>query len=123
MKLSIKPYLILCFCCRANIWQGLFPFNNTADDGFEGTAPVDAFLQNKYQLYNIIGNVWEWTDDWWTIKHVKKNGKWVCITHSCIGEEITLKNLTFSYLFQQNFNISGAKISTYALCDEIKLQI
>lgn len=45
---------------------------NTADDGYVDTAPVDAFLQNSYDLYNIIGNVWEWVDDWWTTKHTKK---------------------------------------------------
>ncbi|EDO26016.1 predicted protein, partial [Nematostella vectensis] len=51
----------------ANLWQGRFPVENTAEDGYEGTCPVTAFPQNGYGLYNIIGNAWEWTSDWWNV--------------------------------------------------------
>lgn len=43
-----------------NIWQGHFPVRNTEDDGYAGTAPVDAFDSNGYGLHNVAGNVWEW---------------------------------------------------------------
>lgn len=54
---------------RANIWQGNFPTKNTVEDGYDGTAPITAFPQNKYGLHNIVGNVWEWTADWWLTRH------------------------------------------------------
>ena len=46
-----------------NIWQGHFPTQNTADDGYAGTAPVQAFAPNGYGLFNMCGNVWEWVND------------------------------------------------------------
>ncbi|MBJ2150941.1 formylglycine-generating enzyme family protein [Paracoccus sp. IB05] len=46
-----------------NIWQGRFPDQNSAEDGFAGTAPVRAFSPNGYGLFNMTGNVWEWTAD------------------------------------------------------------
>lgn len=49
-----------------NVWQGRFPGSNTADDGYVGTAPVNAFSPNAFGAYNMIGNVWEWCVDVFT---------------------------------------------------------
>ncbi|WP_443344035.1 formylglycine-generating enzyme family protein [Brachybacterium tyrofermentans] len=49
---------------RANIWQGEFPSKNTLEDGFLTTAPVRTFTPNGYGLWQSVGNVWEWCQDW-----------------------------------------------------------
>lgn len=58
-----------------NIWQGVFPTNNTLDDGYAGTAPVNTYRPNKSGLCNMVGNVWEWVNDWWTVNHSRENQK------------------------------------------------
>ena len=50
----------------ANTWQGEFPWQNLKTDGYEGTSPVKTFAPNGYGLYDMAGNVWEWTSDFFT---------------------------------------------------------
>ncbi len=63
----------------ANTWQGAFPYRNTREDGWEATSPVRSFPANGYGLCDMIGNVWEWTQDFWAPRHDAESGKPCCI--------------------------------------------
>jgi formylglycine-generating enzyme required for sulfatase activity len=69
----------------ANTWQGAFPSENLAIDGYERTSPVTAFPPNGYGVHDMIGNVWEWTDDWYTPKHEADAPKACCIPENPRG--------------------------------------
>lgn len=63
----------------ANYWQGQFPWQNLLLDGYEYTSPVGVFPANGYGLFDMIGNVWEVTADWFTAHHEPDAAKACCV--------------------------------------------
>ncbi|WP_404482893.1 formylglycine-generating enzyme family protein [Novosphingobium sp. BL-52-GroH] len=72
----------------ANTWQGLFPFANQMLDGWERTSPVGSFPANGYGLFDMIGNTWEWTRDWWSDKPEAPKGKSCCALDNPRGAKL-----------------------------------
>jgi formylglycine-generating enzyme required for sulfatase activity len=86
----------------ANTWQGAFPHENLLTDGYEGASPVGAFPPNGYGIFDLIGNVWEWTSDWYEPHHQRLQAKSDRATiseqaQSCCGQAATDRAMARSY--------------------------
>jgi formylglycine-generating enzyme required for sulfatase activity len=64
---------------RANVWQGQFPWQNLCGDGYARTSPVGSFPANGFGLFDMVGNVWEWTEDWFSARHTSAADKPCCV--------------------------------------------
>jgi formylglycine-generating enzyme len=69
----------------ANTWQGEFPRENQKADGWARTSPVGTFPPNGYGLYDTVGNVWEWTTDFWSSRHPADAPKTCCVPQNPHG--------------------------------------
>lgn len=67
-----------------NVWQGQFPWENLLEDGYERTAPVGKFRPNGYGLFDMAGNVWEWTADHYTSDHAQSSKNVAPASSCCI---------------------------------------
>lgn len=109
-----------------NIWHGKFPEENTADDGYISTAPVDAYQPNRFGLYNTVGNVWEWVSDWWQVRHsnvpsqnpqgppsgtdkVKKGGSYMCHKDYCYRYRCSARSMNTPDSSASNMGIRCAR--------------
>jgi formylglycine-generating enzyme required for sulfatase activity len=72
----------------ANTWQGEFPWQQLALDGFERTSPVGTFPPNGYGLDDMIGNTWEWTTDWYVERHAGDVAKACCVPRNPRGPKL-----------------------------------
>jgi formylglycine-generating enzyme len=92
----------------ANSWQGIFPVYDTEQDGYGGPAPAGCFPPNAYGLHDMIGNVWEWTADWYVPSHAREaalnpSGPSMLELHVAAGQAASKVIKGGSYLCASNY--------------------
>lgn len=98
---------------RANYWQGEFPTRNTTEDGFLQRAPIKSFAPNGYGLYEITGNVWEWTADFYAPDYYQTSAR-KNPTGAPSGAERTIRGGSFlcAENFCSNYRVAGRSHAT-----------
>jgi len=81
---------------RANTFEGRFPYGADVKDGYASTAPALSFPPNKFGLYNMVGNVWEWTSDLWSgdeveVRRPQRGGSYLCQRSFCYRYRVTAR--------------------------------